>query len=135
MACTGPLLSILVSITSATNKYIINDKEALQLETDEGQSFSFIHSTRAKLVDLSVHSIIHSGYFYSASPSPLLLRGTPDTAQIPCRSFTPQATASEGLAQGPYVATRAGFEPTTLRTKGNDSTNEPLSLVFRQPWA
>src|SRR6218665_1633050 len=30
----------------------------------------------------------------------------------------PQATASEGLAQGPYVAARAGFEPATLRTIG-----------------
>ena len=37
----------------------------------------------------------------------------------------PQATASEGLAQGPYVAARAGFEPTTLRTKGDESANEP----------
>ena len=37
----------------------------------------------------------------------------------------PQATASEGLAQGPYVAARAEFEPTTLRTKGTESTNEP----------
>ena len=26
----------------------------------------------------------------------------------------PQVTASEGLSQGPYVATRAGFEPTWL---------------------
>ena len=25
-----------------------------------------------------------------------------------------QATVSEGLAQGPYLAARAGFEPTTL---------------------
>ena len=31
----------------------------------------------------------------------------------------------EGLAQGPYVAARAGFEPTTLRWKGIDSTNAP----------
>ena len=37
----------------------------------------------------------------------------------------PQATASEGLAQGPYVAASAGFEPTTLRTKGDESTNQP----------
>src|SRR6218665_3000378 len=36
----------------------------------------------------------------------------------------PQATASEGLAKGPNVATRAGFEPTTLWTKGVESTNE-----------
>jgi len=33
----------------------------------------------------------------------------------------PQATVSEGLAQGPYVAATAGFEPVTLRTKGDES--------------
>ena len=32
---------------------------------------------------------------------------------------------SEGLAQGPYVAARAGFELKTLRSKGFDSTNAP----------
>ena len=37
----------------------------------------------------------------------------------------PQATVSEGLSQGPYVAARAGVEPMTLRTKGVDSTNAP----------
>src|SRR6218665_1914377 len=37
----------------------------------------------------------------------------------------PQATASEGLAQGFYVAARAVFEPLTLRMKGDKSTNEP----------
>ena len=38
---------------------------------------------------------------------------------------TPQATMSEGLAQGPYVAARAGVKPMTLRTKGVDSTKAP----------
>ena len=37
----------------------------------------------------------------------------------------PQATVSKGLAQGPYVAAGAGFEPTTFQTKGVESTNEP----------
>ena len=37
---------------------------------------------------LHVYSFIHSGYFYIASSSPLLLRGAPDTARILCRSFT-----------------------------------------------
>jgi len=37
----------------------------------------------------------------------------------------PQTTVNEGLAQGSYVAARAGFAPTTLRTKGNEPTNEP----------
>ena len=36
----------------------------------------------------------------------------------------PQATVSEGLAQGPYVAARAGFKPTTLWTK---ASNLPMS--------
>ena len=35
----------------------------------------------------------------------------------------PQAIASEGLSTGPYVVARAGCEPTTLRTKGDESTN------------
>ena len=35
-----------------------------------------------------IHSFIHSGHFYSASSSPLLLRNAPNTAQILCRSFT-----------------------------------------------
>ena len=33
-----------------------------------------------------------------------------------------QESVSEGLAQGPYMAARAGVEPMTLRTKGVDST-------------
>ena len=71
---------------------------------------------------------IHSGYFHSTSSGPLLLRGALDTAHIHLSEFhaeVPQAIASEGLAQGPYMVARAGFEPTTLRTKGNESTNEP----------
>ena len=38
---------------------------------------------------------------------------------------TPQATASEGLAQDVYMAARAEFEPMTLRMKDDESTNEP----------
>src|SRR6218665_1047586 len=33
---------------------------------------------------------IHSGYFYSASSSPLLLRGASNTARILCQSFKPK---------------------------------------------
>jgi len=36
----------------------------------------------------------------------------------------PQATASEGLAQGLYVTARAGIETMTLWTKSVESTNE-----------
>src|SRR6218665_1459436 len=84
---------------------------------------------------------IHSDYFYSTTSSPQLHRDALDTARILCWSFTteaPQATASEGLAQGPYVATRAGFEPATLRTKSVESTNglpRPAAwFVQPAPW-
>src|SRR6218665_1608564 len=36
-----------------------------------------------------------------------------------------QAAAGKGLAQGPYVAARAGVEPTTLRLKVIVSTKAP----------
>ena len=42
----------------------------------------------------------------------------------------PLATASEGLAKGPYVATRTGFEPATLWTKGAEYTIEPPRLTI-----
>ena len=45
-------------------------------------------------------------------------------------SEVPQAISSEGLAQGPYVTARAGFEPATLRTKGDESTNDPPLPYF-----
>ena len=37
----------------------------------------------------------------------------------------PLATASEGLARGPYVAGRVGFELATLWTNSFESANEP----------
>ena len=45
----------------------------------------------------------------------------------------PQVTASEGLAQDPYVAARAGFEPSTLWSKGDESNKEaprPISVTM-----
>ena len=36
-----------------------------------------------------------------------------------------QAIAGKGLVEGPYMAARAGFEPTTLRSNGVVSTNAP----------
>src|SRR6218665_3382499 len=65
--------------------------------------------------------------FYSTSHS-LSLKETQLTL---CRSLQTealQATASEGLAKGPYVAARARFEPTTQRSKGIDSTNAPYAI-------
>ena len=43
-----------------------------------------------------------------------------------------QATVSRGLAQGPYVAARAGVEPTTLWLRVIDLTNAPPRPTTRQ---
>ena len=65
-------------------------------------------------------------HFYNASHSMRLSEALPPTQLTLCRSLHAdalQATVSEGRAQGPYVAARAEFEPTTLRSKGIDSTS------------
>ena len=51
----------------------------------------------------------HSRYFYSAYSSLLLIRSAADTSRIMRRfhADSQQETASEGLAQGPYLASRA----------------------------
>ena len=72
---------------------------------------------------------IHSGYFYSTSSSSLLLssrssRHSMDTVSE-FLTKAPQATASERLAQGPYVSAKAGFGTATLRPRDAESTNEP----------
>src|SRR6218665_2266410 len=83
---------------------------------------------RARPIHSFVHSFIHSGHFYSVSSSSPLLRGAPDYSTDTVSEFhaeAPQATAGKGLAQGPYVAARAGVEPTTLRLKVIVSTKAP----------
>ena len=57
-----------------------------------------------------VKQLIHSGYFYSDSSSPLLLRGAPDSTNTVSEfhAEAPQATVSEGLAKGLYVLARVG---------------------------
>src|SRR6218665_1721980 len=78
-------------------------------------------------IDLS----FHSGYFYSASSSPLLLRRSRHGMGTMSEFYAeaPQATASEALAPGPYVAATAGFKHATLRSIGIDSTNEPRTTL------
>src|SRR6218665_1001910 len=41
-----------------------------------------------------------------------------------------QATVGKGLVQGPYMAARAGVEPTTLRLKAIDSTKAIVTFVI-----
>src|SRR6218665_3405233 len=78
----------------------------------------------------SVRQFIHS-FIPAISIAPLQVlyysEALPTTARILYRSFTPKrkATAGKGLAHGPYVAARAGVEPTTLRLKVIVSTKAP----------
>jgi len=71
-------------------------------------------------------SFTHSEYFYSASSSPLLLRGTPPNYSIDTVSKLHaealQATVCDGLAQGPYVVARVGFEPAAFWMQGTKHT-------------
>src|SRR6218665_502231 len=80
-----------------------------------------------------IHSLIH---FYSA-PSFLQVlyysEALPTTARIllAYQRFTPKrtgncSTVGKGLAQGPYVAARAGVESTTLQ--GGKSSAQPRAL-------
>ena len=100
-------------------------------------SFSFKNNCRKFSVRQSIslwpvhsfiHSFIHSGHFYSAPSSPLLLRGAPDYSKDTVSEFHAEAaqeTAGKGLAQGPYMTARSGVEPTTLRLKAIDSITAP----------
>ena len=48
------------------------------LKAQNGPILTFVLEREEE--ELLMHSFIHSGYFYSASSSPLLLRGTPDNS-------------------------------------------------------
>ena len=70
---------------------------------------------------------IHSGHFYSATSSTLLLRGAPDYSTDTVSEFHAEAHRQHQAkdlpnAQGPYVV---GVEPTTLRLKVIVSTKAP----------
>ena len=71
-------------------------------------------------------SFNHSGYFYSASSSPLLFRGAPDTAQILCRSFTPKRHRQLRVKNLPKVPTWR-LEHSNPRPFGLMATNLPMS--------
>src|SRR6218665_916827 len=73
------------------------------------------------------HSFIHSGYFYSASSSPLLLRGAPDTAWILCRSFTPKCHRQQRVKDLPKVSTWRLEQDSNKRPIGRKAMNLPMS--------
>ena len=70
-------------------------------------------------------------HFYSASRSINLSEALLTTVIDTVSEFT-RRSATAIVTEGPYVAARAGFEPTTLLSKGIDSTNaspRPTTVV------
>ena len=76
-----------------------------------------------------IHSFIRSSYFYSTSSSPLLLRGSPDTARILCRSFTPKRHGQ--LKDLPKVPTWRLERDSNPQPFGRKATN--LSMNHHAP--
>ena len=70
---------------------------------------------------------VHYSFIQAISIAPLQVlyysEALPDTARVSRRSA--EATVGKELAQSPYMAARAGVEPTTLRLKAIDSTKAP----------
>src|SRR6218665_2347331 len=77
--------------------------------------------------EVKAHSFIHSGYFYSASTSLLLLRGAPDTSRIRCGSFTPKRHKQLRVKDLPKVLTWWLERDLNPRPFGRKAPNLPMS--------
>ena len=71
-------------------------------------SISTVFGSSDKRVLLTIHPLSHSGYFYSASSNPLLLRGAPDYSIDTVSEWT-RRSARGKLGNCPNVATGVGF--------------------------
>src|SRR6218665_120267 len=74
-------------------------------------------------------SFIHSGYFYNASSSPLLLRGAPDYSIDTASELTRQSTT--GNCERRTCPARVRFKPATLRTEDTKLTIKPTHQMYR----
>src|SRR6218665_632483 len=83
-----------------------------------------VFSWTSALTWLNIHSFIHSGHFYNATSSPLLLRGAPDYSKDTVSEFHAEAHRQLQVKDLPKVP-RAGVKTTTLRLKAIDSTKAP----------
>jgi len=83
----------------------------------EGLAISFIHSFIHPAISIAPLQVL----YYSEA-----LQATARIAYyIGVSRRSAQATVGKGLDQGPYMAARAGVEPTTLRLKEIVSTKAP----------
>jgi len=74
-----------------------------------------------------LHPFFHSGNFYSASSSPLLLRGASNTAKILCRSFTLKRHRQPSVKDLPKVPTWRLERDSKTWPFGRRATNLPMS--------
>src|SRR6218665_3299030 len=97
---------------------------------------SFIHSVAAVSAGyFCIKRILYcimSGYFYSASSSPLLPRGAPDTARILCRSFTPKRHRQLRVKELPKVRTWRLERDSNPRPSGRQLSTLPMSHLVPQ---
>ena len=70
---------------------------------------------------------VHSGYFYSTSSSPLLLRGASDTARILYWSFTPKRDRQLRVKDFPKITTWWLERESNPQPFGRKAKNLPMS--------
>ena len=73
-----------------------------------------------------LNKFIHSGYFYSASSSRILLRSAPDTARILCRSFTLKRHRQLPVKDLPKVPTWRLDRNSNSRPSGRKASTLPM---------
>src|SRR6218665_858299 len=95
--------------------------------------YTHIHKYIHACMHAEIHTYIHSFIHSAISKAPLQVLYYSEALQTTARIAhcigvsrrSAQATVGKGLAQGHYMAARAGVEPTTLRLKAIDSTKAP----------
>src|SRR6218665_521288 len=107
---------------------LTNSTSLLTLQTSErkGQYVSASASTFCNMYSF-IHSFIHSGYLYSASSSPVLFRGAPDTALILCRSFTLKRHRQLRVKDLPKAPTWRLERDSNPQPSGRKVSNLPMS--------
>ena len=109
--------------------------------------FAHLHTYAELYIHSCIHSWInffHSGHFYSAPSSPLLLRGAPDYSTDTVSEFHAEAHSWQlhvikGLAQSPYVAARARVETHDPPVESNHlnqgaTTSRPGDTTYTNKW-
>ena len=130
--CPGRITSAL-TVKSGNNKIYIKIFSLLllmQLMTCLCPAISNELAPSLGKIDCIIHSFIQA---ISIAPFQVhyCSEALPTQHGLLCRSFTPKHHRKLRVKdQGLCIAAKAGFEPTTLRMKGDESTNGPLHPTY-----